>query len=412
MSDQQLTHFMLSIVLLLLSSLIFSEISKILKLPRVAGEIFAGIVLGPSIFGLMFPNAFNWVFNFFEIQQSLLAVFYWLGLIFLMFTAGFNIPENIPKKSTNVVILLLAGGLLAPFSIGFIGSSFFSAHMPSSNKELTFSLFMGIAASVTSIPVLSHIMLELKIIKSKFAQSILTASGFQDIILWIILSYALATNHQSDIEISNTFVIGKIIFGLIIFLIFSLIYFPKIMKLIGPFVYRQLPENSLIGFTLLSCLILVTLAAFLQINLVFGALVAGLAINRLKVARLSEIKQSITNLSLWFFTPIYFSLIGLKINLHQDFNLSLFMYFFLLTSLIKISSVTLFVKFSNISWRNAFDYGVGMNARGGPGIVLASIGLASSIIDGELYVALILTSIATSVTAGIWLRFKKNNFLN
>jgi Kef-type K+ transport system membrane component KefB len=326
-----------------------------------------------------------------------------------MFTAGFNIPENIPKKSVNTVLLLFAGGLLAPFTIGFISSSLFSTHMLPNNKEFTFSLFMGVAASVTSIPVLSHIMLELKIINSKFAQSILAASGFQDIVLWIILSYALATKNQSAFADSNTFSIAKITLGLIIFIIFSLFYFPKIMKIIGPSLYRQLPENSLIGFTLLSCLILVTLAAFLQINIVFGALVAGLAINRIKVARLSEIQISIANLSLWFFTPIYFSLIGMKINLQQDFNLSLFAYFFLLTSLIKISSITFFVKTTNISWRNALDYGVAMNARGGPGIVLASIGLASSIIDGELYVALILTSIATSIVAGVWLRLNKLN---
>ena len=88
------------------------------------------------------------------------------------------------------------------------------------------------------------------------------------------------------------------------------------------------------------------------------------------------------------------------------------MYFLLLSSFVKVSSVALFVKFSNIPWRDAFDYGVSMNARGGPGIVLASIGLASSIIDGELYVALIFTSIATSVIAGIWLNFKKNKYLD
>jgi Kef-type K+ transport system membrane component KefB len=146
----------------------------------------------------------------------------------------------------------------------------------------------------------------------------------------------------------------------------------------------------------------------LHVNIVFGALLAGLVIGRLPVSKLEPVKHNITNIAIWFFVPIYFALVGLKMNLPANFNPILIFGFLLVSSLIKIVSVALFVKFTRVSWIKSLDFGMTMNARGGPGIVLASLAHADKIIDEALFLALVLASILTSLMTGIWLRWRRS----
>jgi Kef-type K+ transport system membrane component KefB len=184
---------------------------------------------------------------------------------------------------------------------------------------------------------------------------------------------------------------------------------PAILPVAGRLALKGSPDASLIGYTLLVCLILVSLASVLQVNIIFGALLAGVVIGRLPGARLETVKQNITNMALWFFVPIYFAMVGLQMNLPGNFEPILIFGFLLASSLVKIASVTFAARFGDVPWRRAIDFGVTMNARGGPGIVLASMAYGAHIIDQALFVALVLASIFTSLAAGIWLRLRRDS---
>jgi Kef-type K+ transport system membrane component KefB len=406
MVDSELSRLLLSVVLLLSLALGMGHLFNIFRLPRVIGEICAGIFLGPSLVGLFAPEIYTWIFNGFADQRKLLSVFYWFGLILLMFSAGFELPEKTDKNDRVLLLSLFLGGISLPFLSGLLLAHSIPNKMAS--NDISFSLVIALASAVTSIPVLSRIFIDLNMIASRFAKMVLTVAALQDLVLWIGLSVALAIqagSGQKSVSISDHI---EIIMGTIIFIFFTIYIVPFILRISDNIITNktnQSPfQSPLIGYTLLLCFVLVTVATIFKVNVVFAALLAGVVIGRFSGLRMLAVKQNIKNFSIWFFVPLYFSLVGLQINIPHSLNLALLLQILLLTSFVKIASVTLFAKLSLTSWAGCIDYGVAMNARGGPGIVLASLAYTAKIIDEELFLVMVLVSIITSLFAGIWLR--------
>ncbi len=399
MSDFELSRLLLSLVLLLSCALVMGQILEALKLPRVIGEICAGFVLGPSLLGALMPDVYQWIFRAFEDQTKLLYVFYWLGLILLMFSAGFKVSTTFAKGDHGLVLRLIVGGIGLPFLFGFSASSWIPNQL--TPNPLAFSLIIAIAMAVTSIPVLTKIFMDLGIGSSRFARLALTASALQDLLLWTILSVALAFQQGQIVdgrgllpEVAGTFA----------FAAFAIFVAPPLVRLTGRMFIDRSPEEALIGYTLLVCMVLVSVASILHVNIVFGALLAGLVVGRFRSVQMDMVRSAITNVAAWFFVPIYFALVGLQVNLQVHLNVGLLLAFLFASSGVKVASVLVATRTVVPTWKHALDYGVVMNARGGPGIVLASLAFAASIIDEDLFVALVLTSILTSLMAGIWLR--------
>lgn len=399
MSDFELSRLLLSLVLLLSSALALGQLFDALRLPRVIGEICAGLILGPSLLGAVAPDLHQWIFLAFDDQQKLLSVFYWLGLILLMFSAGFKISTTFKKSDHALVLMLILGGVGLPFLFGFVSSS----HFPngSSPHHLAFSLVIAVAASVTSIPVLTKIFLDLGIASGRFARLTLTAAAVQDLLLWTVLSVAIAVQQGQIMTFGD---LVPIVAATIAFTLFAILFAPKLIRFAGRMVVAKAPDDALIGYTMLVCLVLVSAASVLHVNIVFGALLAGLIIGQFSAPRMEGVRRAIANVAGWFFVPIYFSLVGLKMNLPAHLDVWLLLGFLVTSSCVKVASVALATRSASSSWTHALDYGVVMNARGGPGIVLASLAYASKIIDEQFFVALVMTSILTSLMAGIWLR--------
>jgi Kef-type K+ transport system membrane component KefB len=399
MTDYELSRLLISLMLLLSSALILGQFFEFLRMPRVIGEISAGLLLGPSFFGEIAPNMQQSIFNAFEYQDKLLSVFYWLGLILLMFSAGFNISSAFDKKDRLLIMKLIIGGIGLPFLFGF----FTAAYIPNNvvPNELSFSLVIATAAAVTSIPVLTKIFLDLGIAPSRFARMVLGAAALQDLILWSILAVAIAAQQG---EIVNTVDLVVVLGTTVAFAVFVILLAPTVVRALGKFVITRFSNDSLLGYTLLFCVALVSFASFLKVNIIFGALLAGLVVGRFANYKMDTIKKSISSIAIWFFVPIYFALVGFKLNLIAHLDPILLIVFFIGSSIIKITSVSLLSKSSCKSWLHSVDFGIVMNARGGPGIVLASLAYSANIIDENLLVVLVLTAILTSLFAGLWLR--------
>jgi Kef-type K+ transport system membrane component KefB len=399
MSDFELSRLLLSLVLLLSSALALGQLFDSFRLPRVIGEICAGLMLGPSLLGKLAPETYRWIFIAFDDQAKLLAVFYWLGLILLMFSAGFKVSTVFAKADQSLLMKLILGGVALPFIFGFIGSPLLPNRLQP--EPLAFSLVIAAAAAVTSIPVLTKIFLDLGIGSGRFARLTLTAATIQDLVLWTILSLAIAIQHGQIVDGGGILLTILATAGLTVF---AILLAPTLVRLAGRLVIDRIPEDALLGYTLLVCLILVSVASVLEVNVVFGALLAGLVIGRFRAPQLEIARGAITNVSAWFFVPIYFSLVGLQMNLQADLDMPLLLTFLVASSAIKVASVVLTTRSAAGSWAHALDFGLVMNARGGPGIVLASLAYAAEIIDQRLFVALVMTSILTSLFAGMWLR--------
>jgi Kef-type K+ transport system membrane component KefB len=144
----------------------------------------------------------------------------------------------------------------------------------------------------------------------------------------------------------------------------------------------------------------------LHVNVVFAALLAGLVMARFPSRHVAAVKQHIADISIWFFVPIYFALVGLRLDLAHQFDAGLTLLFILASTAIKLTSCTIAARAAGAGWTRAFDYGVSMNTRGGPGIVLASVAYAAGIIDERFFTALVVASIVTSLATGLWLRWR------
>jgi len=401
MSDFELSRFLLSIMMLLALAMAVGQAFDYMKMPRVIGEITAGLLLGPSVLGLVAPELHKSVFHAFPDQEKLLSVFYWLGLILLMFSAGFRVSSTFERHDSSTVFALIAGGLILPFIFGFSAAGIFpNTNLP---NPTSYALVMASACAVTSIPVIIRIYMELGIESGRFARLTLTAASLQDLILWTILSIAIALQQGKAFDASG-FLVGFA--GIAAFSLIVVTALSSLIGLCGRQVLGKIPDEALIGYALLVCLLIVTLASLLHVHIVFGALLAGIVVGRFSVPQLERVKQSILNFSAWFFVPIYFALVGMKMDLPSYFDPQSLLSFLTISSVVKVISVVLVARVVEKSWMKTMDYGLVMNARGGPGIVLASLAYAAEIIDQSLFVTLVLTSILTSLFAGIWLRWR------
>jgi Kef-type K+ transport system membrane component KefB len=401
MNDSELARFFLSLVLLLVGALGGGLVFERLKLPRVIGEIVGGIALGPSALGLVSSEAHKWLFAGFPAQGALLSAFYWLGLVLLMFTAGFKMQAEGMGRSGSIIPALVVGALVIPFACGYAGAPLFADTQ--AGDAFAFKLVMGIAVGVTSIPVISRLFLDLGLMNSPFARNVIGAATIQDLILWSMLAIATAVQHGDAADAGG---IGRVIAVNLAFVLASLFFAPAVARAIRRRVFGKFSEASLTGYTMLLCLVFVAAASLLKVNVVFAALLAGLVMARFPSRHLAPVKQHIADISIWFFVPIYFALVGLRLDLAHQFDGPLTLFFIVASTAIKLVSCTIAARAAGADWARAFDYGVAMNTRGGPGIVLASVAYAAGIIDERMFTALVLASILTSLATGLWLRWR------
>lgn len=404
MSDFELSRLLLAIILLLFTAHSFGFFFEKFHLPRVAGELIGGLVLGPSGLGLFWPKTQVFLFNAFPAESKLLSTLYWFGLVFLMFIAGFRLHTKILREEWKMVFALMIGTAVFPFIAGWFSVNYFhlfSLHFGSKATDISFTLVLAIACAVTSIPVIAKIFLDLGLIGTRFAAIVLATATLKDVLLWVGL--AVATGLAND-QMKAPIEIIETVLKTLGFLAVGLLLGPPLLKLDSQLMINVVLKSSRAGYALLWCFLMAFFASALHINIVFGALLAGIAFASLPEIKFSQAKDAISDVARAFFIPLYFALVGLKIDLPTSFNGALFIQFLALSTLFLASGGWLGARLKGHSPKVATNYAIAMNTRGGPGIVLASIAYEASIIDASLFVALVLASLITSTFTGIWFR--------
>lgn len=402
-----ITTLFLSILLLFVTSQFVGLIFQRLHLPKVVGEIAGGILLGPTCFGYFFPEQFQFIF---QNQVDNLSVFYWFGLVLLMFCSGFEFNRNFSRADFKTILWLTIASTAIPLVFGWFITYFMdiSNILGKAENTLALKLVVAIAIGITSIPVISRIFFELKIIDTQFSRIVLSTATFHDVLLWILLTIAISL--VSAEKATAWYITSHVLITLFFFVIVLLII-PKLMNIFHAKVMKILPINIELTIIIFIMLLFVTIASFLNINIIFGAFLGGIVVAFNKNLGFERSKKYIREFSFSFFIPIYFAIVGLKIDLIHDFDLWFFSYFFVLAMLIQGLTVVITSKFLNYSWLSSVNLAMAMNARGGPGIVLATVGYDFGIINEKFFVSIIMLSLVSSLFAGIWLKFVlKNNY--
>lgn len=417
MSEFEVGSAILALGLLLSTAQLLSYCFEKLKQPRLIGEIFAGVLLGPFIFGKLAPDLSSKIFGAISSTNKLflsLNFVYWLGLFFLMFISGSETRRLMAKENRKQTAWLLGIGTPLPFffvlSLGLLSYLPLNLITGTAQNETAALLVLSIAVAVTSIPVISRIFYDLKILHTRFASLVLGSAVLEDIILWGILAVATAFVSTSTLgEVGLISSISTHTLSSLSYMFVGILVAPRLLKYLAHAHWNFFIKNSPVGYSFLILFLYISMALLLKVNLVFAAFLAGFGlvggISGTERSRFAEPLDAIAKVASGIFIPIYFAIVGYKLVFNHEFSILMLTTFFVGSSVLALLSTGLAARLSGFRGLDIINLAVTMNARGGPGIVLATVAYEAGIINAAFYTTLVLTAVLTSQIAGAWLRY-------
>ncbi len=405
LAESEVLITFIALALLLLFAYVFGTLLEKIKGPRVVGEILGGMILGGSFLFILFPDFMKSIFFAYPEEGQVLNIFYQLGLIFLMFLSGYNTELKIDKSNSKIIFLVFIGATIFPMLLSLPFVPLFKEYFIGSvNSSAAFTLVFSIGVAITSIPVISKIFFDMGIMNTKFSNTILTVATFQDLCLWILLNIATCIASTGKIELSRMLVVVFTTIGL-----FAIITF--ISKKVKP-LKKEINTRL---FYVISFIILFLVCGIISkagINIMYSSFLVGYMIKAIfgNDKKTKEKISSLENMIFAFFVPVYFALVGIQLNVIHDFSIIRFLLFFVIAFGLEFIGTFGMLLFSKLSNNMKMSFAITMNARGGPGIVLATVTYAANIINLEFFTILILTTMLSSMIAGYYLRYlqKKN----
>lgn len=409
LTDNEIMMTLIALGCLMLGAYIFGKMFELIKAPKVVGEIVGGMIFGGTFLQHFFPQLINTIFNTYEEEGKVLNLFYQLGLIFLMFASGYNTRIDLQKKNMRIFTSLFVGATIIPMGLGvFFIKLFMKDFIGEKGNTAAYSIVFLIAIAITSIPVISKIFFDMGIIKTQFANIVLTASTLQDLCLWILLNSAinLAVSEKVDI-------IKMIIVVVVTILLFVMTKF--IGSLINKIRFEFKDGAGFLQICFICMFFFIALLSALKINIMYSSFLVGYMMRCIttKENNVDEKVKCISDFSFSFFVPVYFALVGIQLNLIHHFSLVRFLLFFVIAFLLEgIGTVVVLKLATKLDNNKIINFGIAMNARGGPGIVLATVAYNYQIINIEFFTVLVLTTMLSSLIAGYWLRRQQNKYEN
>jgi Kef-type K+ transport system membrane component KefB len=411
----EVAHFLLALTVLVVMAHIGGHLFRILRQPQVIGEIAGGLLLGPTVLGRISPRAQEWLFPTDGLTADVLGAFYHLGLLLLVYLAGIELRGSGNRRERRTVLSVAVSGLVLPFTLGLCIAEIadLDGLAGPRGSATTLALVFGMAIAVTSIPVISRIMLDLGILNTTFARIVLAVAVLEDVLLYVILAVVLGVAQAETADAHglwgmfgiDSLGLAVVYFSLVplVFLLLLLRFGPRLFTRLSASRLNVLETRSPVAFRLVFVFLLCMGCFGLGIDPVFGALVAGLCSADREQRAARESQETLRSMSLAFFVPVYFAIVGLKLDLVRHLDVLFFCWFLVLACVVKTLSVWLGARLAGESSRSAINLAVAMNARGGPGIVLGSVTFGAGIISEDFFTSLVLLSIVTSQAAGIWL---------
>ena len=404
MTSQDFVKFALQISIMLGFALAFGQIMRRMKQPVVLGEMIGGIILGPTIFGLLFPGVFEWLFqssaNVAVVRDASIK----LGMLFFLFIAGLETNISDLKKLGPKAAVLGLVGTLVPIACGValvyaIPRDFWGPAVQ--EHYFSFALFIGMNLANSANPVLARILMDLGLLNGGIGTMCMTATIVDDLVNWTLFAIIL-----SDIAPSNGAVSGSQ--SLTTSIVLVLVVFVLILgvgRWLGPRTLRWLKghvswPSGFIAVTAIVVLIAASITEGLGIHAFLGAFLVGAALGG-QGDENQEAHDVITRFALGFFAPIYFISMGMTTNYIANFDWLLVVIILAAALSSKLFGVLLGAKIAGMpldreTWAIAF----GLNARGATGIILAGVGRAAGAIDDRIFVAIVVMALVTSILAG------------
>lgn len=405
LGHSDLIILLLAIATMLILSRIVAELGKRLKLPVVMGELLVGIVLGPTVLGSMFPEVFSFLFPLQSNEKVAYALdgIFSLSVIMLLFVAGMEVELPLVLRQGKAAISTGFGSMIIPFFTGFAVAWFapdIFGIVDTGNNKWIFSLFLGTALSISALPVIARILMDMNIFKTRIGMIIIAAAMFNDLVGWLIFSVILSLSGNGGDHGHVGYTIGYVIaFGA-----FMLFIGRILINRALPWIQTKLSwPGGVLAMSLGLCLLCAAFTESIGIHAILGAFIAGIAIGdsvHLREQAREIIHQFVTN----FFAPLFFVSIGLKVNFIENFDVSIVLIVLVLAYIGKVVGAGLGGIAGGLKRNDALAVGFGLNARGAMEIILGTLAYNAGIIGKPVFVALVVMALVTSLTSAPLMR--------
>lgn len=389
------------IAVLLLAARLMGEIAQRLKQPAVVGEILAGIILGPSLLAGIFPEFGEMIIPQTETQGYLLEVVSLLGAMFLLLITGLETDVALIKRHARTAMGVSFGGIIVTFATGFLLGQYLPDFLlADSDARLVFSLFVATAMSISAIPVIAKVLMDLNLMRRDVGQTIIAAGMSDDTIGWMLLSTVAGLASGEAITV-----------GTVLSTVGSVVAFMVLSFTLGRWMVKKLltyVQDEMISTDRLLTLVVVltflwgAITQALNLEAVLGAFVMGIIFGTLP--RLpEEVHHKLESIALGIFAPIFFAVAGLKVNILNLLNPVLILITLLVIFIAtfgKVAGTYLGARLigKKDHW-NALSFGAGLNARGAMEIIIATIGLSLGILSQDMFSIIVVMAMATSLMA-------------
>lgn len=405
MSSQDFVIYALQVAVMLTMAVIGGQIMRRFHQPPVLGEMIVGIFLGPTVFGMLAPGLYGWLFASSANVGVLRDATIKLGMLFFLFVAGLEIDLADLRRLGKRAILIGLVGTLLPILAGVglvyaIPESFWGPVIGA--HKLSFALFIGMNLANSANPVIARILMDLNLLKGEMGTMIMTATIVDDLVNWTLFAIILADIAPSA---GGTMIpTGGLASTVLVVLLFFVLIL-GIGRKVGPpalaWARRKLPWPT--GFIAITAVVILgagTLSEALGIHAFLGAFLAGVALGS-KTEECNEAHEVISFFVLSFFAPIYFVSMGMTANYIANFDLALVALVLVAAMVSKLGAVLLGARLAGMKLnRETWAIAFGLNARGATGIILAGVGLANGLIDERIFVAIVVMALVTSLISG------------
>ncbi|MEM6259263.1 MAG: cation:proton antiporter [Planctomycetota bacterium] len=461
LTPSEITVFLLSLAVLLGAARLLGEFAKKFGQPTVLGEILAGVILGATILGNIAPDTYNNLFpQYLNDHQSKEPVFYdktdsegnaykqavtdpstgetidvtipdrnydedgklgsdgrvpslvkvglesffVLCVCLLLLVAGLEVDLSIVTKQGKAAVAVSMMGMIVPFAIGFGVAYLLAVSAPGligynvdSDKAMPFALFLGIAMSITALPVIAKILMDMNMFKSDMGMLIMSSAMVNDLLGWIGFAMVLAMIlPEGESALSLQFVIP----ATLVFVGFMLTVGRWLANKAIPLVQAHTSwPGGILGFVFVLALLCAALTEWIGIHAIFGAFLAGIALGDSKHLT-ARTRETIEQIVTYIFAPIFFAGVALRIDFINNFDFAIVIIVLVVAIIGKVVGCYFGAKLAGLNKRESWAIGFGMSARGAMEIILGQIALSFGLITEELFVAIVIMAIATSVIAG------------
>ena len=399
LSAYELTVIFGSLGVLLTAARILGELAQKLHLPDVVGEISAGILLGPTVLGAISPEWHRTLFPDAGPVAIVIDGLATLSIVLFLLVAGMEVDLSTVWRQGPIALRIGCAGTTIPLVVGFAVAWLFPQELgrtPNADK-LIFALFFAIAVSISALPVIVKILMDLNLYRTDYGMAVVAACVLNDLVGWMVFATVLSllgTIPSSGFGIAGTLT--------------ATVGFAILMLTIGRWaIHRMLPwlqaythlPGGVLSFSLASALFGAALTEWIGVHAVFGSFLVGIAIGDSSHLR-ERTRATIDQFVSFIFAPLFFASIGLRVNFAAHFDPGLVALVTCTAIVGKIGGCTLGALWGGMPAREATAVGFSMSSVGAMGIIIGVLGLQYELIDVRLFVALVVMALFTSMASG------------